>query len=76
MNGFSAVGFDENAYIFGGWDINELEVRNGLMLVTYVIWFIYLSTLASGNSITKMSPTYSFGYQHFKDTVTNFSLGA
>ena len=30
LNGFSAVGFDQNAYVFGGWDINELEVRNGL----------------------------------------------
>ena len=77
LNGFSAVGFDENAYVFGGWDINELEVRNGLMLVTYlgdnlcmlasdlnifvIIWFIYLLKLASGNSITKMSPTNRFG---------------
>ena len=31
LNGFSAVGFDQNAYVFGGWDINELEVRNGLL---------------------------------------------
>ena len=33
LNGFSAVGFDQNAYVFGGWDINELEVRNGLYRV-------------------------------------------
>ena len=33
LNGFSAVGFEQNAYVFGGWDINELEVRNGLYRV-------------------------------------------
>ena len=48
LNGFSAVGFDQNAYVFGGWDINELEVRNGLYrVIEYILCSISMLHIGS-----------------------------
>ena len=49
LNGFSAVGFDQNAYVFGGWDINELEVRNGLYRVKKSKWLKFEKKSNSSN---------------------------
>ena len=48
LNGFSAVGFDQNAYVFGGWDINELEVRNGLhRVIEHILYSISMLHIGS-----------------------------
>ena len=61
LNGFSAVGFDQNAYVFGGWDINELEVRNGL-LEEQVACHVNqpVVKILSSKKVRKMNPDFSW----------------